>query len=596
MTDGGVRFSRRALLAAGGVSVVAGAAARATSLANAAPATAEVKLQPVSMAMHIHGPFSEGIASFGAHLDQARRNDVDVIWWTDHDFRVAAHDHRQAVHFDGASEPEDTLAWDWVESIEGALASSSVEFVDGTHSPDDPPRALRLTATGGEAAGGTLWYAGTAWNSTYSTCIADTTLDIDVLPEQVGPDAAFVMQLDLSYHPAKGGRPAGTYVLRYRIGAATQRRHTADGLIGTVDVPAPAGNWKRFTLRLADDIRKLWPDLVAEDNSLCKLKVGVTAAAGSAARVVVDRLQFHRTRRQGQQGEDLRKDVLAAYRNYPGVTHHRAYEISLVRHLNWYGGDQTLPAFPSPPKRDNDPALAEAMVKFLHEHGGVVCWNHPMDVVTREALATLMIERNNIGADLVEIGRDPLLDLLWVFDVAARNAVFFTAVGASDDHDGTDWLATPERWITTSWASSTGQPQLVDALRRGRAWFADIALYRGALDLRLGKDTAMGGVLITRESTVPVELMATDLPAGSSLEVVTGRADLAGTADLRPATTTQTVALTNDRHRLSVSVGTGTYVRTQVKRSDGTVLAVSNPLWLLRNEPPRGVPASRRLR
>jgi hypothetical protein len=61
--------------------------------------------EPVTMAMHLHGSFSEGTASMDAHLQQAQRLGVDVLWWTDHDFRVAALGYRQAVRFDGPSEP-----------------------------------------------------------------------------------------------------------------------------------------------------------------------------------------------------------------------------------------------------------------------------------------------------------------------------------------------------------------------------------------------------------------------------------------------------------------------------------------------------------
>jgi predicted metal-dependent phosphoesterase TrpH len=47
------------------------------------------------MAMHLHGSFSEGTASMDAHLKQAQRLGVDVLWWTDHDFRVAALGYRR---------------------------------------------------------------------------------------------------------------------------------------------------------------------------------------------------------------------------------------------------------------------------------------------------------------------------------------------------------------------------------------------------------------------------------------------------------------------------------------------------------------------
>ncbi|GLY93787.1 hypothetical protein [Actinoplanes sp. NBRC 103695] len=578
--------SRRSLLAA----AATGAGLAAT---HAVPSDAgRPALKPISMAMHIHGPFSEGGASFEAHLHQARTHGVDLVWWTDHDFRVAAHDHRQAVHFDAVTENENGLAWTWAQRTEGVLATAASTFVDSPHSADDPGRALRLSARGAVAAGGILWHVGSAWNSTYNACVADTTLTLDVFPEQAGPGATLLVQMKLSYHPE------GEYVLRYRVGGVGAKAYTTEGLLGTVDLPAPTWTWTRLSLRLAEDIGRLWPDMVAGDNSMRGLRIGVAAGADQLAGFVVDRLTFDRSRRAGQEGEDLRAEVLAGYdEKYADVKHYRAYEVSLVRHLNWYGGDQTLPAFPSPPIRDDEPAAAAAMVKFLHSHGGIVCWNHPMDIETREGLATLMIEREVLGADLVEIGRDPQEDLLWVFDVAARNALFFTAVGASDDHDGEDWLATPERFLTYAWAPTRRRTDVVPALRRGAAWFVDPVHYRGSLDLRVAGDDAMGAVYLTKAKSVRVDVVAAALPVGSMLEIITGVVDLAGTSRLAPSVTVQRVpasAMMSGKHRLKVLPGAGAYVRSQVRLPDNRLIAVSNPVWLLPKAPPRGVPADRK--
>ncbi|MEW2329772.1 hypothetical protein AB0880_18400 [Micromonospora chersina] len=588
------RLDRRSLLAAAGGLAVAGIGVPVGLAATGDPPPAARGRRPISMAMHLHASFSEGVASYAAHLDQARRNAVDVVWWTDHDFRVAAHDHRRVVHFDGPEEAEGGLAWTWKESTEGALTASAADFVSTPHAADDPGRALRLTAAGA----GTLWYVGKAWNWTHTGNISDTTLHLDVLPETAGPDATLIVEIALSHHPAGAGRPAGQLVLRYRLGAATGTRHRADGRHGTVDVPAPAGAWRRHTLDLLADVRRLWPDLVAGDNSLRGLRLGVQVAAGARGAYVVDRLVFDRARRAGQAGEELRAEVLSGYAGaYPGVTHHRAYEVSMVRHLNWFGGDQTLPRFPSPPYRDNDVGATERMVEFLHGHGGVVCWNHPLDVERRESLARLLVERHALGADLIEIGREPVDDHLWAYDVAARNAVPVTAVGVTDDHDGTDWRAGRDRHVTYVWAASTGRDDLVAALRAGQAWFTDLARYRGALDLEIGGRSAMGAVLITDAGELTVRLRATDLPAGATLEVVTGAVDLAGVADPTPAISTGQVAwrqLRQGWHDLPVSPGAGTYLRTQVRGRDGVIIGAGNPVWLLRRPPPRGIPPARR--
>ncbi|PWU43338.1 hypothetical protein DLJ46_31900 [Micromonospora globispora] len=595
MAEGPIRVNRRTVLVAAGGLAVAGVGIPATLAASSEPAppAESPNRRPISMAMHIHASFSEGIASYAAHLDQASHNNVDVVWWTDHDFRVAAHDHRRVVHFDGEEELEGQLAWNWSASTEGTLTASGADFVDSPHGMDDPPKALRLTATGD----GTFWYAGTAWNWTHTGNISDTTLHLDVLPEAAGTDATLIVEIALSHHPATGGRPAGQYALRYRVGAAERRAHSTDGLLGTVDLPAAPGQWRRLTLPLVEDVRRLWPDLAAGDNSLRGLRLGVHVTGSAPGSFVVDRLVFDRARRAGQAGEDLRAEVLRAYEDrFPGVTHHRAYEVSLVRHLNWFGGDQTLPAFPTPPYRNNDVARTEQMIDFLHSHGGVVSWNHPLDVENRESLARLMVERNNLGADLVEIGRAPLDDHLWVLDVAARNAVFFTAVGVTDDHDGTDWRGAAERHITYVWASSTDRDDLVAALRAGRAWFTDLARYRGALDIEVDGRTAMGAVVVTSAEELTVRLLATDLPAGAALELITGTVDLAGVADLTPATRTTRISARQLRqgwHDLRVEPGAGAYVRTQVRGADGRILGVSNPSWFLRSVSGDGIPPAR---
>jgi hypothetical protein len=600
MKDGSV-VSRRTLLsgaAAGAAASMVGAGASMVGARSAAATDSERPLIAVSMAPHIHASFSEGIASFAAHLQQARQHNVDVIWWTDHDFRVAAHDHRQAVRFEGVKELEGELEWNWAARPEGNLTATAAEFIDEPHSPGEEGKALRLSATGGPG-GGIFWYVGSAWNFTYSTCLADTVLELDVLPEQTAPGAVFVVQIQLSYHPARGDRPAGPYFLRYYVGGSTEIIRRAEGLVGIVELPAVAGQWRRLTLWPVRDIHRIWPDLVAEDNSFARFRIGVMAGEGQQVSAVADRMRFHRAAREGQAGEFLRRYVLHRYHDeYPDVRHYPSFEVSLVRHLNWYGKRIVIPDLPSPPYRDDDPAKAAAMIDFIHQHDGLACWNHPLDVEQPESLARLMIEQNNLGADLVEIGREPYADLRWVYDVAARNAIFFTAIGSSDDHGGKDWLVQEETHVTSVWAASTDIDDLLDAMRAGRAWFYDLAKYRGELDILVGGRRAMGGVAVTRAQELPVELVATGLPAGSSLEIITGVADLAGTTDLKPATTSQFVpadALGGGRHSVIVAPQAGVYVRTQVRAADGAVIALSNPVWLLRAAPPHGIPAARRL-
>ncbi|MGH3391731.1 MAG: hypothetical protein ACRDOO_22915 [Actinomadura sp.] len=73
---------------------------------------------PVSMSLHTHSCFSEGGsfaeggggASMLAQLDQAVQSGVDVIWWTDHDWRMEAYGYYENIAFDGTGE-DGGLVW-----------------------------------------------------------------------------------------------------------------------------------------------------------------------------------------------------------------------------------------------------------------------------------------------------------------------------------------------------------------------------------------------------------------------------------------------------------------------------------------------------
>lgn len=180
------------------------------------------------------------------------------------------------------------------------------------------------------------------------------------------------------------------------------------------------------------------------------------------------------------------------------------------------------------------------MVRFLHSHGAVVSINHPSP---GSELASRLVKTNGLGADVIEIGTGKQVEkLALAYDVAARNAIFLTASGVTDDHEGNDWLAPTEpRWVTGSWANSRGRADLCAATKAGRAWFYDPLAWSGELDLLVDGRVPMGGVLMTRRRSVPVRVTATALPRDASLELVVGRCDRAGADHLQPVNRSITV-------------------------------------------------------
>jgi predicted metal-dependent phosphoesterase TrpH len=524
---------------------------------------------PIAVAMHLHTSFSEGTASMAAHLEQAQRLGVDVLFWTDHDFRVSAQGYRRRLGLGGPTDSEHGVEVTWKQRTEGA-ATGDVSYGAG---------AATLTARGQ----GAFWLDANAWNSTYSGSIADTALEVEVRPASAGGYAA--VQLDLSYHPASGGRPAARYRVTYRIGASPQIAWRATGSEGEVDVPAPPG-WSTVKLRPVDDIGGLWPDLVAEDNALHRLRVGVVGTGSAAFREV----RISRSRRDDSLA--LMRDVMSRYaERYPERRQYAALEVSLVRHLNWFGGELVMPDYGdrAPVKDDSIPA-AEAMVGLIHRHGGLASYNHPLggDV---PATAAHMVATRALGADILEVayGGPSIVDgMLAVLDACARNMVLVTANGVTDDHSGTDWYADGKsNWITRLWARSAELPDLQDALQAGRAWAYKPNKWDGTLETSAADRPAMGSVVVTSGTTVPVAVTATELPRGGALEVVTGRVDRAAAA---PAITT--VRAGGGTH--SLDLVPDSYVRAVVRDAAGLIVGLGNPLWVTRDA--AAVPAARRMR
>ena len=181
--------------------------------------------QPVSMAMHVHSSFSEGTASMNAQLAEAQAMDVDVVWWTDHDWRAMGHGYRSVVHFSGFTETEngnDPLIW--IQSRTGSLSSSSATIDPSRVSPSDPAAtsSLRLAATGS-----TTSYAFMRVTADSSKArdnlrgtIGGQVLTFDVFPESISKNVFLELKIKLSKQPAAGGRVAGSYSIVYRVGGS----------------------------------------------------------------------------------------------------------------------------------------------------------------------------------------------------------------------------------------------------------------------------------------------------------------------------------------------------------------------------------------
>jgi hypothetical protein len=639
--------SRRAVLsgavaagvAATGAFAIAGCTSQPSEPPQRPPArdVATDGLTAYTMATHVHSSFSEMNGSMDSQLFQATKNSVDVLWWTEHDQRLLGLDYVQAVNFTSLTRAPGKLAraglidgavWRWQPRHHGPLASTSQGgVVSSPVSPNDPDRqgSLHLTAlsTGGQPAT-SGYYADSqpaAWN--YRDNLTGQTLRVDVLLTPGWHDGYLELLISSSYHEASGGRPAGTYALSYRFVPPGKAAHRmAQGSTGVITIPVtPSGGsrWYQAVLTPTDDIAALWPDLDHRDFAL----YGLTLSAVSTGQLVGGYFGYLRFDRAKSGEALLRQQIDMSARlasKYPKVDQRQGLEVSWkLPHMNWFGESIRLPEYHGIAPAEYPAFVEHTVVPGIHRAGGLVSYNHPFGYSFLEKLRPQFVQNEALkrvaakmlptasapaamGADLLEVGYPnrqgvDLAHHVALWDILSRNGAFLTGLGSNDDHWGQNWYGMHNNWFTSVWAKSTSIPDLLTAMAGGRAWAASLSGYRGSMDLLVDGSVPMGSVSVSSVTSRRLTAYATNIPANGSLQLVQGVVDYAGRADVSArrhvvghyhATDLAGGAVTQ-----RIDTSKASFVRSHVFDASGKVVALSNPVWLLRATPPGGIPARR---
>jgi len=629
-------LSRRQFLhGAGAVAAAAGVLGRVPRRlplrSPARPAALGGTVLAYSMAMHIHSSFSEQSGSVDSQFYQAAANGVDVLWLTDHDHRMDAVNYRKTVHFTSLTgekgAPGQGGAWKWQQHKSGPVSGkSSGGIVTVPCSPRDPVHggALQLTVQALGADEAKLgFYANSqtaAWN--YRDNLTGQSLSIDVMLRPGWVDGYLELLIDTSYHQASAGRPAGLYSLSYRIVPANGQPGTrvAQGNQGVMTCPVTAdgATWTTLTITPSQDIAALWPDLDYRDFALWELYLNA-ASTGDLVSGYFDYLNFNRTVSGGEFFGQQAEMISALSAAYPAVTAQQGLEVSgFLPHLNWFGGAITVPAYQGISAANYPAFLAASLVPGVHSSGGLVSYNHPFGYgdlpaypqATQDQMlaqtASALLGNGVMGCDLLEVGYNlrqgvDLAHHLSLWNVMSRNAVFLTGNGVSDDHFGTNWRGIRNNWITSAWAASTGISDLTASLAAGRAWCGSLSEFGAgaSLSLRVDGTCPMGSASLSSLAQRVLTVAATGIPAGGSLLVLQGDVDYAGTGD--PSDNTRVIASYSGANlaagggkvKLAVDTSRESFAVLHVTDATGNTVAASNPVWMLRNPPPNGIPPPR---
>ena len=601
----------------------------AVQSASSSPTKASSAKRPVSAAMHVHSSFSEGAGSMEAQLAEATRLGIDVLWWTDHDWRMQAVGYWDEVTFEGQSQSRDGKTWRWEPQAASANTATADYRVPPTPQSAGGGSTTPQSAGGGsttlylsqrQSAGAAEPYAvkAIADRLSYRTSLHGQRFGLEVYPEELS-DAGFLsFDIVTSYRPDLDGRPAGTYRLSYRFGGSEAPGRVALGLVGVITLDAPLGQWSSFTLEPTRDLEALWPDLVGDDAASFEIKVTVSAGSTGTTAGYFGSLTIERADISGDEPLATQQSLMTHYESdFPQVTQLLGLEISLNNpHIGAYGDDVTIPIAAGGTAEGRAPADdSRAVVAQINTNGGIACYNHPFGTSNKVApaaqqddmvrnVATDLVTQRALGCDMVEVGYRArggadLQAHARVWDACSVAGIFLTGIGVNDNHSGTGWDTAQNNFVTWIWAAETSSQALIASLRSGHAYFGDPVLFTGSLDLESASGARMGQAVVSPDHGSTLTVKASDLPADASLEVLILPIDLSGSAQAPldgdyARVTLAASDFTEGMAAVPIEASSSAVYRTVVTDATGQTIALSNPIWLMTSEPADGIPEARR--
>jgi len=456
-------------------------------------------------ALHVHSCFSEGSGSFDWQALYAALSGYDLVWWSEHDWRMSCRDHLENVGFE---DDEDVVV-----DFDGA-AGTRAEYSAAAASTGAQGLLLATPPEGGVAR---ARIRSERKRLTYALA-AGIDAEIRLRASRLQAGDVIVVGFDLSRHPWEAR--SLVYELRWEGSPPAAGDGEAEvPWTKVIERTVPTGGWVPVRFPLTRDAEAAWAN--GSDDNLVGIRVELRAAG--AAEVALDDL----TLRHGECGEALVRVQEEWSRSYPNLAQGIGGEVSFSRpHLTRYGGDRSL-VLHDLERRVGDPDAivgdAQEVVRVVHASSGVVSWCHPLGTTMFSDLTPEQFDKvitlGIAGVDALEVGYREragwaLPEYLKLWDRVCAGGVVVTALGVNDSHYN-QWAPWENNFGTWLEAPADDEPALLRALREGRAFFGDPLRFRGRLELQVGAER-MGGIVVG-EGPRTVRVRVTD--GGSDLTV-----------------------------------------------------------------------------
>lgn len=590
-----------------------------------------------SLALHMHGSMSEQSGSWEWHTAKAESLGVDIIWWTDHDWRLSNDRAMKRYDFESAFWDSPGSRWKEPDSDfpgEFRFWELDVATLDFLHTSIadtlgfESARSFRLEATGDPGPAfrdGHVTQTCSDFQNHYSMA-KHVKLRFRVFPEMLdAADARFVFEVELSDHPE------GPKILRYVLGS------TEGEGAHSIPLSFTPGMWNEYLVDVTEDAILHFSSggidsLRVLDNTLAFVRVELGCRSDSHALVFFDEYRIEPD--PALVGNVLvgRAREMAAYYEtlYPTVRHYVGTEISQFRaqpHMNGYAPNLSLVDYTGHIFSDS---LYYA-IDQIHAQGGAVSLNHlfgpqfyyqnnPNETPAQRALRRAYVKKSHInnralGVDVLEVGYRQrggcnLAEHLDLWDALNANMVFLTGNGVTDSHGRgyyqlIGWgpseigLSTTNNFVTWMWTEDLSEAGFVRSMKSGRAYFGDPYRWKGALDLRTMDGFRMGQVVLTDATEHDLLVEVTNVQPDVSVRLLQAELrddppeDYIDPVWLRDETLSADASSGVFSDTVAVDTSMPSFVRIEVRDGEGKEMVFSNPLYFVRDVPGAGVAAER---
>lgn len=565
-----------------------------------------------SIAMHMHGSISEGDGSMAWHTAQAVTNNIDVLWWSDHDvfYYPEASPSVDGYDFESGARSAFLTSWPSTENIYVEWATLD----EDNQLPTYDYRVNTLYAHSGTYGGrlqGTASADGVEERVSYYLTVSPRfqfkplmgvlNLSFWVRPYQT--DANGELQIVV---PLNGAHSGDEYAVNdnhrkiiFYHGSTAHPALSEDGLTIYVPITASTGSWTQVTANLTDLATAAWGEAVAVDLHGEMITSRLVISNGATVKYDLDDFAWTMDV-TGDALVDEQANFLATLGSDPLQL--LGQEVSPLEegHFNVFGS-----SVPILPYSTSDLWDAASMTDWVHGYGGLVSYNHMFGVsmqrnsaADREAAIETQIDAlldsDAWGVDLLEIGyrqRGGLIDdFLAVWDALGMAGLYKTGIGAMDLHDELDYADFTNNFVTFVAARALTEASINAELSRGAAWFGDPTYFPSghvtmAVTSSEYRNLKQGSVVIGR--TTPIDLVfnlswAPDDCVISQIENGVETASWSNGLGQRWSTTA------------TIDPTGGKVVRWQVESSSGYPIAYSNPVYFIDTDP-GDVPSNRRI-